>query len=105
MVYERLGAGAGGGGEVGGGGRGGEGVGVCEEEVAEVEGVRDWGVDGCGAVGWRGMLVGGCGGIGEGLTSWLLLRWRLRVDWGCFPLLYLYPLCGGSWAWVMYFEL
>ena len=58
LVYEGLGAGAGGGGEVGGGGVGGEGVGVGEEEVAEVEGVGDWGVDGYGAVWWRGEVSG-----------------------------------------------
>ena len=46
-----MGAGAGSGGEVVGGGVGGEGVGVCEEEVAEVEGVGDGWVDGCGAGG------------------------------------------------------
>lgn len=41
MVYERLGAVAGGGGEEGVGGVGGEGARVVAEEVAEVEGWGD----------------------------------------------------------------
>ena len=36
-----------------------------------------------------------CRDIGEGLTSCLLLRWRLKGDAVCSPLSCLYPLCAG----------
>lgn len=54
LVYEGLGAVAGGGGEDGVGGGRRKGVGVVAEEVAEVEGVGDWFCDGDGA--WGGKV-------------------------------------------------
>ena len=56
LVYEGLGAVAGGGGEDGVGGGRGEGVGVVAEEVAHHQGVGDWFGNGDGA--WVGRVSG-----------------------------------------------